>query len=100
LEPIIRICQLDRGQFDTELVLRAARGRKRIVEVPVEYRESRPHRNLMFKKIVWNLIALRRLHYVMREVPFEGYVQHYRFTREDVLAESQAAADAPEHVGV
>jgi glycosyltransferase involved in cell wall biosynthesis len=100
LEPIIKICQLDRGQFDTELVLRAARGRKRIVEVPVEYRESRPHRNLMFKKIVWNLIALRRLHYVMREVPFEGYVQHYRFTREDVLAESQAAADAPEHVGV
>jgi glycosyltransferase involved in cell wall biosynthesis len=100
LEPIIRVCQLDRGQFDTELVLRAARGRKRIVEVPVEYRESRPHRNLMFKKIVWNLIALRRLHYVMRDVPFEGYVQHYRFTREDVLAESQAATDTPEHAGV
>lgn len=100
LEPIIEICQLDRGQFDTEMVLRAARGRKRIVEVPVEYRESRPHRNLMLKKIVWNLIALRRLQRAMKNVPFEGYVQHYRFTREDVLAESQAAADIPEQVRV
>jgi glycosyltransferase involved in cell wall biosynthesis len=86
LGPIIARCELDRGQFDTELVLRAMRNSKRLVEVPVEYRESRPHRNLMIKKIVWNLIALRRLQHVMRGVPFEGEVRYYRFAREDVLA--------------
>ena len=52
LNSIIAACRLDRGQFDTELVLRAMRGGKRLVEVPMEYRESRPPRNLMVKKIV------------------------------------------------
>ena len=47
LEAIIRACELDRGQFDTELVLRASRDRKRLIEVPVEYREFRPNRNWM-----------------------------------------------------
>ena len=55
----------------------------------MEYRESRPHRNLMIKKIYWNLIALRRLQHVMRDVPFEGAVRYYRFAREDVLAQHQ-----------
>ena len=89
LNAIIATCELDRGQFDTELVLRAMRNCKRLVEVPVEYRESRPHRNLMIKKIYWNLIALRRLQHVMRDVPFEGAVRYYRFAREDVLAQHQ-----------
>ena len=89
LNAIIANCELDRGQFDTELVLRAMRNSKRLVEVPVEYRESRPHRNLMIKKIWWNLIALRRLQRVMRDVPFEGPVRYYRFAREDVLAQHQ-----------
>jgi glycosyltransferase involved in cell wall biosynthesis len=89
LEEIIAKCELDRGQLDTELVLRAIRGTKRVVEVPVEYRESRPHRNLMIKKIFWNLAALRRLRQVMREVPFEGQIRHYRVAREDVLAQAR-----------
>ena len=42
LSSIIAKCELDRGQFDTELVLRAMRGRKRLVEVPMEYREFAP----------------------------------------------------------
>jgi glycosyltransferase involved in cell wall biosynthesis len=89
LRQIIAKCELDRGQFDTELVLRAMRSSKRLVEVPVEYRESRPHRNLMIKKIFWNLVALRRLQHVMRGVPFEGEVRYYRFAREDVVAYDQ-----------
>jgi glycosyltransferase involved in cell wall biosynthesis len=89
LNAIIENCELDRGQFDTELILRAMRDSKRLVEVPMEYRESRPHRNLMIKKIWWNLIALRRLQHVMRDVPFEGAVRYYRFAREDVLAQHQ-----------
>ena len=42
LAAIIAKCELDRGQFDTELVLRAMRNSKRLVEVPVEYREFSP----------------------------------------------------------
>ena len=95
LESIIQTCVLDRGQFDTEMVLRAMRARKHLVEVPVEYRELRPQRNWMIKKIVWNLVALRRLQRVMQSVPHEGYIQYYRFTREDVLAASQQALAEP-----
>jgi glycosyltransferase involved in cell wall biosynthesis len=87
LNAIIASCELDRGQFDTELVLRAMRNCKRLVEVPMEYRELRPHRNLMIRKIYWNLMALRRLQHVMRDVPFEGAVRYYRFAREDVMAQ-------------
>lgn len=94
LRSIIDVCQLDRGQFDTEMVLRAVRARKRIVEAPVEYREYRPMRNWMIKKIVWNLRALRRLARVMAEVPFEGSIRYYRLSREDLLAEVEAAGPA------
>jgi glycosyltransferase involved in cell wall biosynthesis len=89
LQSIIDVCELDRGQYDTELVLRAIRGGKRMVEVPVLYREMRPNRNWMVKKIVWNLLALRRLVKVMRSVPYEGYIRYHRFGREEVLAESR-----------
>jgi glycosyltransferase involved in cell wall biosynthesis len=88
LETIIPACQLDRGQFDTELVLRATRAGKRLIEIPVPYRESRPPRNWMVKKIVWNLFALRRLAKVMRDVPYEGHLRCYRIAYEDVIAES------------
>lgn len=87
LEAIIECSQLDRGQYDTELVLRATRKQKRIIEIPVAYKESRPHRNWMLKKIVWNLVALRKLVRVMRDVPFEGPIRHHRLGREDILAE-------------
>jgi glycosyltransferase involved in cell wall biosynthesis len=99
LETIIPACQLDRGQFDTEFVLKAMRSCKRLVEVPVVYKESRPHRNLMIKKIVWNLLALRRLVAVMREVPFEGKVHYYRFARDDVAAVPQITAGATLEAG-
>jgi glycosyltransferase involved in cell wall biosynthesis len=95
LQPVIDLCELDRGQYDTELVLRAVRAGKRIVEVPVLYREMRPNRNWMAKKIVWNLLALRRLVRVMKHVPYEGHVRYYRLAREDVLADSsQTPADS------
>ncbi len=90
LRSISSVCRLDRGQFDTELVLRAMRAQKRIVEVPVAYRETRPHRNWMLKKIFWNVLAVRRLIRVMENVPITGHMRYYRFPREDVLAESEA----------
>ena len=88
LQAIIDACELDRGQYDTELVLRAIRGQKRIIEAPSEYRELRPNRNWMVKKIVWNLWALARLVKVMKRVPYEGLSRYYRVAREDVLAEA------------
>jgi len=99
MEDIIAHCQLDRGQFDTEFVLKAMRSCKRLVEVPVVYKESRPHRNLMVKKIVWNLLALRRLVAVMREVPFEGNVHYYRFARSDVAAVPEIVASSALEAG-
>jgi glycosyltransferase involved in cell wall biosynthesis len=100
LQSIIEVCQLDRGQFDTELVLRAMRSGKRIVEAPMEYRELRPARNWMVKKIVWNIFALRRLVRVMKNVPFDGPTRYYRFAREDVLAESSEPMIAARERGV
>jgi glycosyltransferase involved in cell wall biosynthesis len=92
LKPIIDLCRLDRGQYDTELVLRAMRSGKRLVEVPVYYRDLRPPRNSMIKKIVWNILALRQLMHVMKDVPFESYSRYYRFAREDVLTASRDLA--------
>lgn len=89
MRPIYEMCTLDRGHFDTEMMLRAIRAQKRIVEAPVEYREIRKQRNWMFKKIMWNVLALRRLVRVMRDVPFEGPIRYYRFARDDLVADQQ-----------
>jgi glycosyltransferase involved in cell wall biosynthesis len=89
LQSIIAACELDRGQYDTELVLRAVRAQKRIIEAPSEYRELRPNRNWMIKKILWNLWALARLVRIMKNVPHEGLERYYRVPREDVLAETE-----------
>ena len=72
LQSIIAACELDRGQYDTELVLRAVRAQKRIIEAPSEYRELRPNRNWMVKKILWNLWALARLVRIMKHVAASG----------------------------
>jgi hypothetical protein len=89
LEKIIESCQLDRGQFDSELVLKAARTRKRIIEAPTVYRDFRPHRNWMLNKIVWNCTALRRLFKAMKEVPYSGHIIHHRVGRDEVLRASE-----------
>jgi glycosyltransferase involved in cell wall biosynthesis len=89
LQSIIAACELDRGQYDTELVLRAVRAQKRIIEAPSEYHELRPNRNWMVKKILWNLWALARLVRIMKDVPHQGLERYYRVPREDVLAETE-----------
>ena len=100
LQTIIAACELDRGQFDTELVLRATRAGRRLIEIPVPYRESRPPRNWMVKKIVWNLFALRRLAKVMRSVPYEGHLRCYRIAYEDVIAENPPVVGKPKETSV
>jgi glycosyltransferase involved in cell wall biosynthesis len=101
LENIIALCRLDRGQFDTELVLRSVRAQKRLLEIPVAYSENRPNRNWMVKKIIWNLFALRRLVKVMKDVPYEGLIRYHRLGREDILNDSEVATPSysePGHV--
>ena len=86
MRDLIAICVSDRGQYDTEIVLRAVRASRRIVEVPISIVENRKPRTLMLSKIVWNIIAFNRLRRILRHVPREGPVRYRRFTREDVLA--------------
>jgi len=94
LRGLIERCVMRRGQFDTELTLRAMRSGLWLAEVPVPLTELRPPRNLMVQKIYRNLVDILRLRKVMREVPPSIPVRYHRWARED-LTESgspQAAA--------
>lgn len=88
LKPIIDASTSDRGQYDTEIVLRAVRASVRIVEVPVAHVEVRPPRAVVIKKVAWNVVALLRLWSKMRHEPFKGQMRYHRFAREDVMAEA------------
>ena len=85
MRDLIARCVSDRGQYDTEIVLRAVRASRWIVEVPISNVEHRQPRNLMINKILWNVVAFSRLRRILRDVPREGPVRYRRFTREDVL---------------
>jgi glycosyltransferase involved in cell wall biosynthesis len=93
MRDLIARCVSDRGQYDTEIVLRAIRAGRLIVEVPISNSEveGRKPRNLMLNKIVWNILAFNRLRGVLRGVPREGPVRYRRFTREDVLSEEETS---------
>lgn len=86
MAPLIAKCVSDRGQYDTEIVLRAMRASRRIVEAPISNIESRQSRNLMLKKIVWNVLAFNRLRGILSHVPREGPLRYWRVTREDEMA--------------
>jgi Glycosyl transferase family 2 len=84
LRPIFAQCVMRRGQFDTEFTLRASRARLWLAEVPVPIVELRRPRNLMFHKIIRNMVDIRRLHRLMREVPMNAAARYHRWSREDV----------------
>jgi hypothetical protein len=88
MKPIIDASTSDRGQYDTEIVLRAVRASARIVELPVAHVEVRPPKAVVIMKVVWNVIALLRLWSKMRHEPFRGQMRYHRFAREDVMAEA------------
>jgi glycosyltransferase involved in cell wall biosynthesis len=91
LRPVIESSISDRGQFDTEIVLRAVRKGHRIAEAPIAFSETRPPRTKIFKKVVWNLVAFNRLRRIIRNVEYEGPVEFRQFTRSDVLVVAEAA---------
>ena len=84
LRPIFETCVMRRGQFDTEFTLRASRAQLWLAEVPVPIVELRRPRNFMLSKIVRNLVDIRRLHRLMREVPVRAATRYHRWSREDV----------------
>jgi glycosyltransferase involved in cell wall biosynthesis len=93
LQPILDVCVMDRGQYDTEIVLRSVRAGYRIVEAPMPYAEQRPPRKAIIKKIVWNMFAMNRMRGVMRKVPYTGPTRIWRVAREDVLAAASESGD-------
>ena len=84
---------LNRGQFDTELTLRAFRGGYWIAEIPTNYMEKRPPRNWMITKILRNFIDLYRLRKIMVTVPYAGTVNLHRWARWDVDAYRSDSVD-------
>ena len=82
---VLDACVMDRGQYDTELTLRALREGLCIAECPSEYIEYRKPRNLMVKKICWNILAITRMWWILRKVDYKSYVRLYRFTRYDLI---------------
>src|SRR5262249_40031080 len=80
---IIPRCVMERGQFDTELTLRALRSGLWVAEVPVPIAEGRRPRNLMLAKIYRNFVDLLRLRRTMRSVP-SLRTRYHRWSREDM----------------
>ena len=83
--PLIDICVSQRGQYDTEFVLRSIRSGCSVVEVPIAHKEIRPPRNLMFKKVFFNIVGMYRLYILLQTVPFSGAMRLRRICREDIL---------------
>jgi glycosyltransferase involved in cell wall biosynthesis len=80
---ILPKCVMERGQFDTELTMRALRGGLWVAEVPVPIIQVRSPRNLMIAKIWRNIVDLLRLRRVMRDVP-SVRTRYHRWAREDM----------------
>ncbi len=95
LREIARQCVMRRGQFDTELTIRAMRAGLWVAEAPIPYEEKRKPRNLMVKKISQNVIDLFRLRRVLQAVPYEGHFRYRRVCREDLTAQSKVAETWP-----
>lgn len=85
IKPLSENCVMRRGQFDTELTLRALRKCLWVSEIPMPYEEKRAPRNFMIKKIAQNLWDICRLNLVMKSVPFNGLLRYRRYCREDII---------------
>ena len=92
MRPIFQQCVMRRGQFDTEFTLRASRQQLWLAELPVPIVEVRTPRNLMLAKIVRNLVDIRRLHRLMRNVPVRA-MRYHRWSRQDVEQVDSAQTD-------
>jgi glycosyltransferase involved in cell wall biosynthesis len=93
LRPVIDSCLSDRGQFDTEIVLRSVRKGYRLAEAPIAFLETRPPRVKLFKKILWNLIAFNRLRLIVQDLGYADVIEFRQFSRSDVLRAIEAQSE-------
>ena len=77
-------CQLSRGQFDTELMLRLSRKSYRIAEVPIPYIEKRSPKNFMLKKIFQNIFDLFSLIKILNKIKINKTINYRRYSRADL----------------
>jgi glycosyltransferase involved in cell wall biosynthesis len=82
----------DRGQYDTEVVLRSLRLGLKVIEAPVVYNDKRRPRNAIFKKIVWNVVAITKLWLKLRHVPFKSPQRLYRVSRKELTTSAKRHA--------
>jgi glycosyltransferase involved in cell wall biosynthesis len=66
LLPVVEACVIDRDLFASELVIRAGRGRLRVIEIPVRLQEKRPPAINLTRRIPHVLRGLAKLTYVIR----------------------------------
>ena len=92
IRPILAECVMRRGQFDTELTLRAMRRGLWLAEVPVPITELRPPRTLMLGKTRRNLVDIVRLKRVARRIPSDRPIRYHRWAREDLEREDSPQA--------
>ena len=64
--PVVHECVIDRDLFASELVIRAARGGLRLVEIPIQLAEKRPPAINLVKRVPRVLSGLARLTWVIR----------------------------------
>lgn len=61
LLPLVHQCLQGTDLFDTELIIRAERGGRRVVETPVRVEETRPSRSPIAKRVARTLFGLAKL---------------------------------------
>ena len=85
---VIDACVMRRGQFDTEMLLRAQRLGYKTAEFPVPIHEVRKQRNLMIQKIIRNLVDIWRMKKVLKRIPFTVSVHHHAYSRKNMNVDS------------
>ena len=77
----------DRGQYDVELIYKLLSGGHEVAQIPVPYKELRPSRNNILKKILWNIFALIKLYFRLRPIRYKS-TQLTIFSRKRILREN------------
>lgn len=95
MRPILKECVMHRGQYDTELVLRAMRKGLWLAEVPIPIEERRNHRNWMIKKIAQNIWDIFWLWRALKRAPYLHSIRYHRWAREDMESVKENHVDNP-----
>lgn len=82
--PVDKRCVISRGQYDTEITIRAVRSGLRVAELPVIYSEKRRARDYMLKKIARNVVDVVKLYRALKTEPFSKDVHFHRWSRHEV----------------